>query len=68
MEATNHKNDTADKIQKERHLVEQIYIKLNQGNLFEIYQIIESLEDAGKRSTIERVFKERYNFDFRNYI
>jgi len=68
MGATDHKNDTAEGIQKEGLLVEQIYQKLNQGNLFEIYQIVESLEDYEVRCKVEKIFREKYHFDFKDYI
>ena len=49
-------------------LAEDIYCKLNQGSLFEIYQILESIKTAQLKSSIEQAFMEKYNFNFKKYI
>jgi hypothetical protein len=54
--------------QNEYRLAEDIYCKLNQGGLFEIYQIMDSIKSAQVRDSIEQAFVEKYNFNFQKYI
>lgn len=49
-------------------MAEKIYRSLNQGNLFEIYLILESLENKEKKYALERIFLDKYNFNFTQYI
>ena len=67
MEAIDHNNKSVIS-QKEFCLAEEIFHKLNQGSLFEIYQIIDQLKGKDEESILERAFLERYHFDFRQYI
>jgi hypothetical protein len=68
MKTINHKSNNSVNQQKEFCLAEEIFNKLNQGSLFEIYQIIEKLEGKEEKMTLEKAFLERYHFDFRQYI
>ena len=68
MEAIDHKNNKSVISQKEFCLAEEIFHNLNQGSLFEIYQIMDQLKGKDEESILERAFLERYHFDFRQYI
>ncbi len=67
MRTIHHQNSNSGISQKEFCLAEEIFKKLNQGSLFEIYQIIEKLEGKEELS-LKNAFLERYHFDFRQYI
>jgi len=67
MRTINHQKTSTGNSQKEFCLAEEIFKKLNQGSLFEIYQIIEKLERK-EEVTLKNAFLERYHFDFRQYI
>ena len=68
MGTINH-NQTQSVMKRKRCcMAEEIYRKLNQGSLFEIYQIIERLEGKEEMKEIEQIFLERYHFDFMQYI
>ena len=68
MGTANHKNNIKIPGPKEYLLAEQIFHNLNQGSLFEIYQILEALEGKEEKIAVERIFFDRYNFNFRKYI
>jgi hypothetical protein len=68
METANHKNNKKIPGPKEFLLAEQIFHNLNQGSLFEIYQILEALEGKEEKIAVERIFFDRYNFNFKTYI
>jgi hypothetical protein len=68
METANHKNNKKIPGPKEYLLAEQIFHNLNQGSLFEIYQILETLDGKDEKRAVEQVFIDRYNFNFRTYI
>jgi hypothetical protein len=68
MEAIDHNNEKLEISQNEFCLAEEIYHNLNQGSLFEIYQLMEGLEGEEKICMIYQAFFERYHFDFRKYI
>lgn len=53
---------------KECSLAEKIYLKLNEGSLYDIHQIIESIENAEEKNRLTQVFINKYDFDFRQYI
>lgn len=53
---------------KESSLAEKIYLKLNEGSLYDIHQIIESIENAEEKNRLTQVFINKYDFDFRQYI
>ena len=54
--------------QKQHELAEKICHMLNQGGLFEIYQILENLKNDEDRKYVVQAFVSKYNFNFLNYI
>ena len=54
--------------QKEYRLAAFIYCKLNQGGLFEIYQIMDSIKSVQVKDCIVHAFVEKYHFNFQKYI
>ena len=54
--------------QQSRQVAENIYKNLNQGNLFEIHQILNNLRDDHEKSCVINVFIEKFNFNFLRYI
>ena len=49
-------------------LAERIFVNLNQGNLYEIHQILDETKDEYERSNLVKVFVEKFNFNFLMYI
>lgn len=69
MESIKFKNNKQpDNGQKQYELAEKIYCMLNQGGLFEIYQILENLKNEEDRKYVVQAFMAKYNFNFLNYI
>ena len=69
MESINLKNNKQSVIgQKQYEVAEKIYCMLNQGGLFEIYQILDDLKNEEDRKYVEQAFLSKYNFNFLNYI
>jgi hypothetical protein len=54
--------------QNEYRLAEDIYCKLNQGSLYEIYKIMDRIKSVQVRESIGQAFVEKYHFDFHKYI
>ena len=54
--------------QNEYRLAEDIFCKLNQGSLYEIYQIMDRVKSVQMRESIKQAFVEKYNFNFQKYI
>ena len=61
-------NKSPDIGQKQHEIVEKIYCRLNQGGLFEIYQILENLKNEEDRRYVVQAFISKYKFNFLNYI
>ena len=53
---------------KSCHLAERIFRMLNQGNLFEIHEILNSLKSEEQRKCVEQVFVDKFDFNFQKYI
>jgi len=68
MENINHNNRNSISYKNECCLADEIFRNLNQGSLFEIYQLIEKLNGQDEEKFLEQVFLEKYHFDFRQYI
>jgi len=68
METINHKSQYSAIHQKECCIADEIFRNLNQGSLYDIYQIIEKLNGLEEEQDLEQIFLERYHFDFREYI
>lgn len=68
MKSIDHTNNNTVADDKKCCLAEKIYRKLNEGSLYDIYQIFDSIDDAEERRIITQIFISRYNFDFRQYI
>lgn len=49
-------------------LAERIFCLLNQGSLFEIYRVLESLKTSDDKKYVKEVFKVKYDFNFQEYI
>lgn len=69
MDSFKFKNNQRKKIGLEQQvLIERIHAKLNQGGLFEIYQIMESIEKEEEKQVLIKAFIARYKFNFMNHI
>ena len=53
---------------KQCHLAEEIYVKLNEGSLYEIHQILSQLENEKDRKCVIQIFLEKFDFNFLKYI
>jgi hypothetical protein len=49
-------------------VAENIYRLLNQGSLFSICEIMENLKSQDEKRYVINAFKEKYNFNFLNYV
>lgn len=49
-------------------LAERIFCLLNQGSLFEIYRVLESLKTTADKKYVMEVFKIKYDFNFQEHI
>jgi len=69
MDAIKLKNNNREIGQKKQcHLAEEIYVKLNQGSLYEIHQILNQLDNEKDRKCVVRIFLEKFDFNFLKYI
>ena len=49
-------------------LAERIFCMLNEGNLFEIHKILKSFKNEDEKMVVVKVFVEKFDFNFQNYI
>ena len=69
MDAVRLKNNKPEIGQKKPcNLADEIYAKLNEGNLYEIHKILNQLEDENQRRCVIRIFLEKFDFNFLRYI
>jgi len=69
MDAVRLKNNNPEIGQKRScHLAEKIYAMLNQGNLYEIHEILSHLENEDDRKCVIQVFADKFDFNFLKYI
>jgi hypothetical protein len=68
MKSIDHTNNQTVVDESKCCMADKIYRKLNEGSLYDIYQIFDSIDDAEERRLITQIFISRYNFDFRQYI
>lgn len=67
MKAIDHNNRNLRIYHRDCCLADDISRNLNQGGLYEIYQIIDKLNGREENKNIDQVFIEKYHFDFRKY-
>jgi len=55
---------------EKRHevLAEKIYCLLNEGSLFEIYRVLDTLKTKEDKKFVREVFKAKFDFNFQKYI
>ena len=68
MDSVKLKNNKQETGQKLSLVAEKIYRNLNQGNLFEIHRILESIENEQEKSCVINVFIKKFDFNFLRYI
>ena len=68
MDSVKLKNNKQDPGVKSCKLAEKIYFNLNQGNLFEIHKILESIDNDYDKSCVINVFIQKFDFNFLRYI
>jgi hypothetical protein len=49
-------------------VAKKIYMLLNEGSLFGICRIMENLKSKDEKRYVINAFKEKYDFNFLNYI
>ena len=49
-------------------VAENIYMLLNEGSLFGICRIMENIKSKDEKKDVINAFKEKYDFNFLNYI
>ena len=49
-------------------VTENIFILLNEGSLFSICKIMENLKSKDEKIDVINAFKEKYDFNFLNYV
>jgi len=68
MELERHKSNSNETDRLQPHeLADEIYLKLHQGSLFEIHQLLLAMKEEEKKCLVG-VFMGKFNFDFSNYI
>ena len=69
MEPKMHKNNKQKAIDQYNYkIADDIYQNLNRGGLYEINRIMNSIDNVNQKKCIMEAFREKYHFDFYNYI
>ena len=49
-------------------LAEEIFTMLNQGSLYNIHQLLQEMKSEDELKCLEKVFIEKFEFNFKKYI